>query len=81
MKHWQDHLKVKVLLEVIFRWQIIMHNKFIPDDAMVNKNRYGEVLTSLWEAVYLMYRHVYTGSEACPVDTDGSFPGDEMARA
>jgi len=47
MKFWQDHLKGKVMLKVFCNWKGIMHHKFIPECAVVNKERYTEMLTYL----------------------------------
>jgi len=32
------------MLEVFFYWQVIVHDEFIPDGAMVNKEKYKEML-------------------------------------
>jgi hypothetical protein len=48
MMFWQDHLKEKILLKVIFEWQGIVDHQFIPKSVTINKGRYKEVLTCLW---------------------------------
>jgi hypothetical protein len=35
----QDHLKGKVMLEVFFNWQGIMHHELNPEGATVKKER------------------------------------------
>jgi hypothetical protein len=39
MEFQQDHLKGKMMLEVCFNWQGIMHHTFIPEGATVSKER------------------------------------------
>jgi hypothetical protein len=50
-------MKGKVMLEVFSYWQGIMHHKFIPQGAVVNK----QVLSHLWEAIPLMCSRMWVG--------------------
>jgi hypothetical protein len=52
MKFWHDTSKGKVMLEVIFDWKDIVHHTFIPEGATVNKEKYDEMLSCLWETIH-----------------------------